>query len=58
MSEPPAESLIMTVLTEHGYAGTEEEVALELRALLAPRRVKSRTAAIGDPPRGHPNSPP
>lgn len=49
MSEPLAASLIMRVLTEHGYTGTEEEVAVELRALLAARRAESRTAGIGDP---------
>jgi hypothetical protein len=57
MSEPPAASLIMRVLTEHGYTGTEEEVAVELRALLAPRRAESRTADIGDPIPGPTNPP-
>jgi len=57
MNKPPAESLIMQVLSEHGYTGTEEEVAVELRALLAPRRAESRTADIGDPIPGPTNPP-
>lgn len=54
MSEPPGESLIMRVLSEHGYTGIEKEVAVELRALLASRRAESRIADIGDPRRTSP----
>jgi hypothetical protein len=47
MNKPPGESLIMQVLSEFGYTGSQEEVAIELRALLAPRHAKPRTANIG-----------
>jgi hypothetical protein len=57
MNEPAGESLIMRVLSEHGYAGTEQEVVVELRALLGPAQAKPRHADISGPP-PRPTSPP
>ena len=59
MNGPPSDSLIMQVLSEFGYTGSEEEVVSELRALLGPPRPKSQAADISDPPqRPRPTSSP
>lgn len=48
MNGPPSDSLIMQVLSEFGYTGSEEEVVSELRALLGPPRLKPQAAHISD----------
>ena len=57
MNGPPGASLIMRVLSEFGYTGSEEEVVVELRALLGQAPPKSQAADISDPPQRPTSSP-